>query len=197
MGSRSHSSTCSAGPPAQDAPGRARRGGSVPRGPGPWRWSSLGARAVEYSPGGRGGRSARVAPRTEGCGDAGCAGSCPRDASLVLGALLPAAPRGTESGGSESRPRPGQWQSAELAALPLLFLRREARSRGGWVGAEGRGGGRAGPRGAAAARRGLRRSRVRACGPGRPLSRSRAKGWDPRWRGRGKRARATVNAELF
>lgn len=159
---------------------RARRGGSVPRGPGPWRWSSSCARAVGYSPGGRRGRSTRVAPRAERCGDAGCADSCPRDASLVPGELLPAAPRGTEGGGSESRPRPGQWQSAELAALPLLFLRPEARSSGGWVGAKGRGRGRGGGRRPGGAFEG---AGFGCAGPDTP-SAYRAKGSDQRGRER-------------
>lgn len=185
VGSRPHSSTCSAGPPALGAPGPSETRGECPQRPG-----SLEVVQLLRSRGG----VLTWGPRRQEC--AGCPQdgevrgrrACGRPSPRCLPGARRVAPR-SSARDRERRvrvppARPGQRQSAELAALPLLFLRRGARSGGGWVGAEGRGGGRGGPRGAAA-RRGLRRSRVRVCGPGHPLGRSRAEGWGPREAGWG------------
>lgn len=184
MAARPRSSTCSASSPTLETPGPSEARGECPQRPRSLEVVQLvrsrgwvltwGPQRQEYAGYPQGGevRGRRV-----------CGQLSPR-CLPVPGELFPAAPRGTEGGGSESRPRPGQWQSAELAALPLLFLRPEARSSGGWVGAKGRGRGRGGGRRPGGAFEG---AGFGCAGPDTP-SADRAKGWDQRGRERERKA---------
>lgn len=175
--------------------GRARRGGSVPRGPGPRRWSRSGERRWVLTWGPRR-RERAGCPGAARCGAAPGAAGCPRAASR----RRRVSPRSSEQDGGRrvrvSPADPGQRRSAELAALALLFLSRGVRSGGGWVGAKGRGRGRGGPRGAAA-RRGLRRSRVPARGPGHPPRATAGQGRGPRGQTGGKSGLGRQRTQSF
>lgn len=190
-------------PPALPPPthlGPERPEGSVPRGPGPRRWPSSGARAAGYSPGGRGGRRAR----TERCGRPGTTsrgrlvfGRPPPRCPPLRGVLASAASRGTEGGGSECRPP--AWAVAVRragGASAVVFEPRSPKQQplGGGEGEEA-GAGR--PEGGGGARRGFGGAGFWRASPDAPSSAPR--GGDG---GRGesageKRAGATGNAKLF